>query len=189
MTGAVTLPRRADALRNRERVIAAAAAVFAERGVEASVPEVAARAGVGKATVYRSFPTKEHLVAAVAIERLGELERGAVARLDAPDAWLALAELLDEAAARQCVDRSLLAALAAGMSSDLLADARASMWGAVGQLMDRARGQGRLRADATPADLRVLWAGAARVLAADGVDDPAQWRRYAALVLGALRAG
>ena len=65
-TGA--LPKRADAVRNRARVIAAAAEVFAERGIEASVPAVAARAGVGKATVYRSFPPKEHLVAAV--ERL-----------------------------------------------------------------------------------------------------------------------
>jgi AcrR family transcriptional regulator len=53
-----TLPKRADAVRNRERVVAAAAAVFAERGVEASVPDVAERAGVGKATVYHSFPTK-----------------------------------------------------------------------------------------------------------------------------------
>ena len=62
------MPRRADAVRNRERVVAAAAAVFAERGVEAGVPDIAARAGVGKATVYRSFPTKEHLIAAVVTE-------------------------------------------------------------------------------------------------------------------------
>ena len=183
------VPTRADAIRNRERVVAAATAVFAERGVEASVPEVAARAGVGKATVYRSFPTKEHLIAAVAIERLADLERGARARLEAPDAWAAFAELLDEAAEKQCRDRTLLEALAAGVASDLLADARASMWLAVGRLMERAKAQGRMRADVTPAELRVLWAGAARVLAADGVDDPAEWRRYAALVLSALRAG
>ena len=68
------MPKRADALRNRERVVAAAAEVFAERGIEASVPEVAVRAGVGKATVYRSFPTKEHLVAAVVTGRLAEFE-------------------------------------------------------------------------------------------------------------------
>ena len=189
MMEAAALPKRADAVRNRERVVAAAAAVFAERGVEASVPEVAARAGVGKATVYRSFPTKEHLIAAVAAERLAELERGARARLDAPDAWAAFAELLDEAAQKQCRDRTLLGALAAGVPSDLLAGARARMWLAVGALMDRAREQGSMRADVTPADVRVLWAGTARILAADGVDDPAEWRRYAALVLAALRAG
>src|SRR5919107_1582877 len=103
-----TLPKRADAIRNRERVVAAAAAVFAERGIEAGVPEIAARAGVGKATVYRSFPTKEHLIAAVVEEKA--------------------------------------------------------------------------------ADLRVLWIGVVRVLTADGVEDPAAWRRYGMLALGALRA-
>ena len=57
------------------------------------------------------------------------------------------------------------------------------MWEAVEALMDRAKAEGRMRADATPADLRVLWVGVARVLAADGIDDPAVWRRYAALAL------
>jgi AcrR family transcriptional regulator len=185
---AATPPKRADAVRNRERVVAAAAAVFAEHGIEASVPEVAARAGVGKATVYRSFPTKEHLVAAVVIDRLADFERSARARLDHPDAWAALGELLDEGAMQQCVDRALGGALAAGVAHDLLAEARANAWRAVDELMDRAKAQGRMRHDATPADLRVLWSGAARVLSADGVEDVATWRRYAALALDALRA-
>src|SRR5690348_17101316 len=72
--------RRADARRNHERVIAAAIEVFAERGLEATVPEVAARAGVGKATVYRSYPTKADLVAAVARHQINWLaERVAAA--------------------------------------------------------------------------------------------------------------
>ena len=62
------------------------------------------------------------------------------------------------------------------------------MWAAIGQLMERAQAEGRMRADVTPQDLRVLWLGTTRVLAADGVDDPAEWRRYAGLVLDALRA-
>jgi AcrR family transcriptional regulator len=183
-----TLPKRADAIRNRKRVVAAAAAVFAERGVEATVPEVAERAGVGKATVYRSFPSKEHLVAAVALQRLDEFERSARDRLDDPDAWQSLLEVFGEAAERYCRDRTLIGALFAGVRSDLLAPARGRVWHAVGELMERAKAQGSMRPDATPADLRVLWAGAARMLAADAVDDPAEWRRYAALALGALRA-
>ena len=181
-------PRRADAVRNRERVVAAAAAVFAERGIEASVPDVAARAGVGKATVYRSFPTKEHLVGAVLIERMEDFERRARGLLGAPDAWAALRDLLGEKAAEHCADRTLTAALQAGAAPDLLAPSRRRMWGAVEELMERARAQGRMRADATAADLRVLWGGAARMLAADDVDDPEEWRRYAGLVLDALRA-
>jgi AcrR family transcriptional regulator len=184
----IDVPKRADAVRNRERVVAAAAAVFAERGVEASVPEVAARAGVGKATVYRSFPTKEHLVAAVVIERMEAFARRARALLDEPDAAAALRELMEEKAVEHCVDRTLASALEAGASADLLADVRRRVWDAVGELMDRAKAQGTIRESATAEDLRVLWGGAARMLTADDVHDPGVWRRYAALVLDALRA-
>ena len=182
-----TIPKRADAVRNRERVMAAAAAVFAEQGIEASVPEIAARAGVGKATVYRSFPTKQHLIAAIVISQMEAFEQRARALLDDPDAWTALRELLSEKAAEHCGDRTLVSALQAGMAPDLLAEARRRMWGAVDDLMDRAKAQGRMRESATSADLRVLWGGAARMLTADDVDDPGEWRRYAGLVLDALR--
>jgi AcrR family transcriptional regulator len=185
---AATLPKRADAVRNRERVVAAAAAVFAERGVEAGVPDIAARAGVGKATVYRSFPTKEHLIAAVVTEKLADLERRARERLDHPDPWRAIVELVDDHASRQCVDRSLSSALHAGVAADLLAEPRARMWAVMDDLMDRAKAQGTMRADVTAADLRVLWLGVARVLTADGVDEPAAWHRYSRLALDALRA-
>ena len=180
--------KRSDAVRNRLRVLAAAEAVFAERGVEAGVPEVADRAGVGKATVYRSFPTKEHLVAAVAVARLEDFERRVRARLDAPDAWQALHDLLADSAERQCGDRAISAALASGVAQDQLAAARSSLWAAVDALLDRAKAEGRIAPDARAADLRVLWAGVARVLAADGNRDAAAWRRYAGLVLRALAA-
>jgi AcrR family transcriptional regulator len=181
-------PKRADALRNRARVVAAAAAVFAERGIEASVPDVAARAGVGKATVYRSFPTKEHLIAAIVIDRMEAFEARARELLDEPDAWTALRELLSEKAVEHCADRTLAGALQASASPDLLAEGRRRMWGAVDELIDRAKAQGRMRESATAADLRVLWGGAARMLTADDVADPDEWRRYAELVLDALRA-
>ena len=183
----VLAPKRADALRNRERVVAAAAKVFAERGIEASVPEVAARAGVGKATVYRSFPSKEHLIAAVLLDRMDEFERRARELLEEPDAFASLTELMTEKAAEHCADRTLASAIQAAAAPDLLAEARLRMWDAVDALLDRAKEQGTVRAGATAQDLRILWGGAARMLAADEVDDPAEWRRYAALVLDALR--
>ena len=86
---AVAARTRADAVRNRERVVAAAAEVFAEKGEAAVVPEIAARAGVGKGTVYRCFPTKDHLVAAVASERVRWFEREARAAAAADDPWAA----------------------------------------------------------------------------------------------------
>jgi AcrR family transcriptional regulator len=137
--------------------------------------------------VYRSFPTKEHLVAAVVIERMEDFTRRARALLDEPDAAAALHELMDEKAVEHCVDRTLASALQAVASPDLLAEARRSVWDAVGELMDRAKAQGTIRESATAEDLRVLWGGAARMLTADDVHDPAEWRRYAALVLDALR--
>jgi AcrR family transcriptional regulator len=181
-------PRRADAVRNRERVVAAAAAVFGERGTEAGVPEVAARAGVGKATVYRSFPTKEHLIAAVVIDRLGEFEQRARDQRDAPDAWAALVDLFADGARRHCADRTLNVALAAGVAPDLLEDAPARMWAAVAVIVERAQAQGSMRRGVGVAELRVLWGGAARMLTADGIRDPDVWSRYAVLVVGALRA-
>jgi AcrR family transcriptional regulator len=181
-------PRRADAVRNRERVVAAASAVFGERGVEASVPEVAARAGVGKATIYRSFPTKEHLIAAVVIERLAEFERSMRERLDDPDPWAALTSVIVDGAVKHCDDRAISAGISAGIELPELAAARASLWNATEQLMARAKAQGRMRADARPEDLRVLWGGTSRMLVAEGIVDPAEWRRYATLVLDALRA-
>ena len=183
-----TLPKRADAVRNRERVIAAAAEVFAERGIEASVPEVAARAGVGKATVYRSFPTKEHLVAAVVNDRIDEYERRARELLADKDAWDALHTLLSEKASEHCGDRSLASALHAGIAADLLAEARRRMWGAIGELMARAQAEGRMRAGVGSQDVRMLFAGVSQMLRAEGNRDPAAWRHYAELVANAVRA-
>src|SRR3954466_5722258 len=102
-----SLPRRADARRNRERVIAAAAEVFAQKGLDAGVPEIAARAGVGKATVYRSFPSKEHLVGAVACERLDWVAAQARLGLEAGDAAQGFRDALTAIAERQAGDCSV----------------------------------------------------------------------------------
>jgi AcrR family transcriptional regulator len=181
-------PRRADAVRNRARVVAAAAEVFAEAGLDASVPEIAARAGVGKATVYRSFPTKEHLVAAVLLERLAAFEAGVRAALEADDAWTALADLMVEKAGGMAGDQALAGGMSRVITLPEVAAAHASMWAALGALIERAKAQGGMRPDVTGEDLRVLWAGVCRVLAGEHETDPAAWRRYAALVLAALRA-
>ena len=85
---------RADAQRNHDAVLAAAKAVFAQAGTDAPMEDVARAAGVGKGTLYRRFPTREHLFMAIMKERVDDLDARAKQFLDAPDAWSALTEWL-----------------------------------------------------------------------------------------------
>lgn len=175
--------RRADARRNHERVIAAAIEVFAERGLEATVPEVAARAGVGKATVYRSYPTKADLVTAVARHQMTWLAERVAAAAGEPDAFAALRDLLGDMAERLARDRVLAAVLP--KDDRWLEDT--GLTGQLTRIVAAARQQGRLRPDATIQDIRILLGGSARALIDQNIRDPAEWRRYANLVLNALR--
>jgi AcrR family transcriptional regulator len=181
-------PRRADARRNRERVIRAAAAVFAEKGMEAGIPEIAQRAGVGKATVYRSFPSKEHLVAAVAAERLDWITTLATQALTSDDPGAAFEHVIMAIAERQASDCAVAGSMAADIHLPELDAARKTTHAALDALVDRARASGDLREDARAADLRVLFTGVAHVLRATGEHDPDVWRRYGELIVRALRA-
>lgn len=173
--------RRTDARRNHERIVAAALQVFAERGLEATVPEVAARAGVGKATVYRSYPTKDDLIEAVIRHRYGRIEERTSAALAEPDAGRALAALLPDIFEMLAADRLLADVMYEQPSG------RAGILGLVGTLMEAAKEEGAIRPDATVDDLRILAGGCAKQLASTGVADPALWRRYGELILAALR--
>ena len=179
---------RADAVRNRERVVAAAAEVFAEKGEDAAIPEIAARAGVGKGTVYRCFPTKDHLVAAVASERVRWFEQRARAAAASDDPWAAFAAFIEHVADAQCTDRGTLASRSQSNELPVLVEARAAAHEALRELMERAIAQGRMRPDADPGDVKILVGGVARALAAADERDPAVWRRCASLVVDALRA-
>jgi AcrR family transcriptional regulator len=182
------LRTRADAIRNRARVVAAAAEVFAEKGEAAVVPEIAARAGVGKGTVYRCFPTKDLLVAAVATERVRWFEREARAAAAAADPWAAFTAFMAEVADAHCRDRGMVASMSQALEEPELLEARADAHAALRELMDRAIAQGAMRADADPADLKILLGGIARSLAAAQEPDAAVWRRSAQLVVDAFRA-
>ena len=179
---------RADAVRNRALVVAAAAGVFAEKGEAALVPEIAARAGVGKGTVYRCFPTKDHLVAAVAIERARWFEAEARAAAADPDPWRAFAAFMTRVAEAHCRDRGMVFSMSQGLDLPELLQARADAGDALRELMDRAIATGAMRADAAPEDLKVLLRGVASSLAGAEERDPAVWRRFADLVVNAFRA-
>lgn len=178
---------RADAARNRERVVRAAMEVVGERGSDACVPEIAARAGVGKATVYRTFPTKEHLIAAVLVQRLRWFEERAREAAGEADAWAAFRGLLVDAAEAEA-HHALAEGFAAGNPLPEVAAARGASCIALGELMARAQAQGAMRADVTAGEVRTLFAGAMRVLATEDVQDTTTWRRFAELVADAVRA-
>jgi AcrR family transcriptional regulator len=181
-----TRPLRSDAARNRESLLAAAADEFAERGLDASVADIARRAGVGKGTVFRHFATKDDLIAAIVLDRINALNAVGVALLDAVDPGAALLEFLT-AAARQRQQRDLSFLQEAGGLDAEVARARAAMFRTIGALVDRAREHGAVRADVTGADIILLMCAPNHV--ADYVSDapPDLWQRYLAIIFDGLR--
>src|SRR5919204_5397690 len=110
-------PLRADAARNRNRIIEAARLAFAGGGLDVGVEEIARRAGVGKGTLYRRFPTKEALVRAIFEDRLNELERLTTTAARSADPWNAFVSFLESAARMQASDQGFLDVVAQKMGS------------------------------------------------------------------------
>lgn len=179
---------RADAARNRERIIVAAQRVFSEHGLEASVADVAREAGVGKATVFRSYPTKDDLIAAIAYDRVRWVEDLVTTALEQPDAWSAFKDLLADLARRHATDLTHLEALARHGDSPQLAEARRATNAAFRKLMARAKKEGAMRADATPEDIRALFLGVTHAMSDEERRDVDVWARWADLFSNAFRA-
>lgn len=173
--------RRADAVRNHERVVAAARELFAERGLEVTVPEVAERAGVGRATVYRSYATKDDLVLAIARESFESLHDRALTVLAAEDPYHAFVDYVPDLLERLRRDRGLAAAF---LEARLVP--AAELVDVIGRLVERARTAGPLRSDAGLRDVRVVLCGVIRQLIVLDERDPAVWRHYAGVILAAL---
>ena len=136
---------RADARRNREAVIAAAKKLFADEGLDAQMPDVAKAARVGVGTVYRHFPTKEDLIAALAAERFERLAEKARDAIAAEDPWEGLCDFIRFSAQIQADDRGLCEVM--GSRPEVM---EASAY-AVGleelaaEMVKRAKGSGKLR--------------------------------------------
>jgi AcrR family transcriptional regulator len=174
-----------DAGDKRARLLRAAGEVFASDGLSAPVPAIAAAAGAGVGSVYRQFPSKHDLVAALVVERLREARADARAALASPDgAWPALIALLWTLAARQASDVVLGEAMATVSEHSSVQEALAQTTEALGRLLAAAQAEGRLRADATTLDLRLLFA-ATRAAAQL---EPQAWRRMLELGIDALAA-
>ena len=177
---------RADAARNRRHLLTAAADEFAARGPEASVVDIARRAGVGKGTVFRHFATKDDLIAAVVLDRLETLTAVGVRLLEAPDPGAALLEFLTVAAAeRQERDLNFLQE-AAGLPAEAT-EARDELFRTVGRLTGRAREHGAVRADITGADIVLLMCAPNHVAGFAPGAPPDLWQRYLAIIFDGLR--
>ncbi len=185
-----TAPRqRADARRNRHRILEAAQDAFAERGLDVPLEEVAERAGVGIGTLYRHFATRDDLVANCFAGRLDEHVRAAEDALAAPDGWSGFRQYVESACGLQAADRGLNDLLTRTFPPGYaLEPSRRHAYELAVRILDRAKAEGTVRDDAVPEDYAVLLMGNAGVVAGMGTDAPDAWRRYAALMLEALRA-
>jgi AcrR family transcriptional regulator len=179
---------RADAARNREAIVEAARAVFAEQGLEAPLDEIAKQAGIGNATLYRRFPTRGDLVAAVFAERMVEHVDAVEAGLADEDAWNGFASYVRAAGAMQARDRGIADLITMNVSAPEIEDLRARAYDGLVRLVARAHDAGVLRADFTDQDVvLLLMANAGLVERAHGITGEAS-ARLLALVLDGLRA-
>jgi AcrR family transcriptional regulator len=180
---------RADAERNRKRLLAAATELFCERGLDVGVAEIAQRAGVGRGTLFRNFPTKEDLIAAIVVERMNEAVRTGEAMLTASDPEEALFEFLREVTGRQQLDRALFEATAeAWLANDEIRAAHARVVRTLAQLLERAQRAGTVRADVGAVDVLFLLKGICEVGTALAHVDPGIVERQLDLVRAALGA-
>jgi AcrR family transcriptional regulator len=178
---------RRDAAANRERILYTARRLFADQGLETSMDEVARSAGVGPATLYRRFPTKEALLDAVLGDVLERFHGFAQEALQNDDAFAGLELLLEQATQLQSENRGLLDILILRLPQEpQLAKARARFWPLVEQLVERAQQQGTLRTDLAPTDITVLLWQLGRVVDTTSAYAPDLWRRYLALALDGL---
>jgi AcrR family transcriptional regulator len=184
----MTAPLRADAERNRQRLLAAAKELFATRGLDVTLDDIARHAGVGTGTAYRRFPNKDALIEALMADRIQEL--GAIAQecLDEPDPWRGLAGYFERALALQAGDRGLKEVLfSPGRGRDRVAHARRSLAPIVTKLVRRAIDAGAVRGDIGTSDVPVINFMLNTVVDFGRDVEPELYTRYLAIVLDGLR--
>src|SRR3954468_4770079 len=177
---------RADATRNREAIVEAARAVFAEQGLEAPLDEIAKRAGTGNATLYRRFPTRGDLVAAVFAERMAEHLDAVEAVLADDDPWRGFASYIQAVAAMQARDRGIADLVTMDVATAPEVERlRSQAFDGLVRLVDRAHSAGVLRDDFTTVDVVVLlMANAGLVERAQGITADASARLVHVLLYG-----
>ncbi|MFF9622346.1 TetR/AcrR family transcriptional regulator [Streptomyces griseosporeus] len=174
-------PHRKDAARNYDALLAAAREAFAEHGAEASLEDIARRAGVGIGTLYRNFPTRRDLFESVYADEVNTLCQAAL-EVAEREPWEALTAWLDRFAGYMVTKRAVREALEG--ESEIFQACRESMYSAGGPLFERAQQAGQARADMDFGDLLRMVAG----ITATAFTDDAQRDRVLAIALDGVRA-
>jgi AcrR family transcriptional regulator len=185
----VTRPLRRDAERNRQRILVAAREVFADRGLAASLDDIARHAEVGVGTVYRRFPDKDALIDALFEQRMEDFGAVAEAALAHEDGWEGLVFFLERAVGMQAEDRGLKELLfSTSRGQERVGAVRGRIAPLVGQIVARAKDQGKLRPDVVQFDVPLINMMVGTVADAGRDVSPELWRRSVQYVLDGLCA-
>lgn len=179
--------QRRDAVRNRARLVAAGHEVFAEQGPDASLEEVARRAGVGIGTLYRHFPSREALAEEIFAEHIEEVVAAAEAAAAAEDAWDGLVSFLERVLDLQARNLPLRGLFLRQGGHPGIAERRRLIFPLLEQVVARGRAQKVVREDLTVGDLSLaLWSFAPVHEATAGIA-PNVWRRHLRILLDGMR--
>ena len=181
-------PLRRDAERNRQRLLDAAREVFAARGVDVTLDDIARHAGLSVGALYRHFPGREELVEALFDTKLDEIADWAEQARHDPDAWAGLTGFLQRTTSAMAADRGLRDVLfSRTYGHDRVERARERLAPAIDALVARCQRDGAVRADLTGADIALVQFMIAALIEYTEPVDPDLWPRYLALVLDGLR--
>jgi AcrR family transcriptional regulator len=178
---------RADARRNREAVLLTAKRLFADEGLDAQMPDVARRAHVGVGTVYRHFPTKDDLIAALVTERFERLAQKAREAVESEDPWTGLADFIRFAAQIQADDRGLCEVMGSRQEMMNAAASAAGLPELAEQLVKRAQRSGQLRSDLVWEDIPMIACGVGRIIHGEVGPGTGRWPRLVEIILDGLR--
>jgi AcrR family transcriptional regulator len=182
-------PLRADAERNRKRILAAAAELFAERGLDVAIDEIAAKAEVGIGTVYRRFPDREALVDALFEDKIHEIEAIALEALRVSDPWDAFERFMRGVCTLHARDRGLKEAMLSDhRGAERACRARETIAPLGAMLLSRAQAAGAVREDLVAADVPLMHFAVGYIAEKTRDASPDAWERLLMILLDGLKA-
>lgn len=182
-------PLRKDAVRNRALLVEAAREVFAERGLEASLDDIAHHAGVGVGTAYRHFSNKYELAHAIFADAIDRVVQLADQATNTADPWAGIVSFLEGTAEMQAADRGLREVLMGVHDPEKMQQVHDRLTEPMRRMIERAKQAGEVRRDVEATDLGIMVLMLCTVADVTGDAAPDLWRRYLPMLLDGLRAG